>query len=150
MVIFVDADGCPVVSIAINIAKEYEIKIIVVKNYAVWLDDPYAEIISVDISRDSADYYIANRIEKGDILITQDYGLAAMGLTKGAYCINQNGFLITDENIDDMLNRRHFNAELRRKKKIYTKFNKRNPQADEDFERSLRRLINNIKYNSDK
>lgn len=145
MVIFVDADGCPVVSISIEIAKEHDIKIVVVKNYAVWLEDPYAEIISVDISRDSADYYIANRIEKGDILITQDYGLAAMALTKGAYCINQNGFFITDENISDMLNRRHVNATLRRKKKIYTKFKKRNPQADEAFERSLRRLIENIR-----
>lgn len=142
MKIFVDADGCPVVSIAIEVAKEYGIRIVVVKNYAVWLEDPYAEIVSVDISRDSADYYIANRIDKGDILITQDYGLAAMALTKGAYCINQNGFLITDENIGDLLNRRHINATLRRKKKVYTKFKKRNPQADEAFERNLKELIN--------
>lgn len=144
MMIFVDADGCPVVDIAIKIAKENNIRIVVVKNYAVQLDDPYAEIVSVDISRDSADYYIANRINKDDILITQDYGLAAMGLTKGAHCINQNGFLVTDDNIDNILNRRHINANLRRKRKIYTKFKKRNPQADENFERGLRRLIDDI------
>lgn len=145
MMIFVDADGCPVVDIAIEVAKENNIKIVVVKNYAVKLDDDYAEIVSVDISRDSADYYIANRIEKNDILVTQDYGLAAMGLTKGAYCINQNGFLITDDNLSEILNRRHINANLRRKKKIYTKFKKRNPQADEDFERNLRNLIECIR-----
>ncbi len=144
MIIFVDADGCPVVNIAIDVAKEYGIKIIVVKNYAVELDNPYAEIVSVDISRDSADYYIANRINNTDILITQDYGLAAMGLTKGAYCINQNGYLITDKNIGDMLTIRHVNATLRRKKKIYTKFKKRNPEADGRFEKGLRNLIEHI------
>lgn len=150
MKIFVDADGCPVVDIAIEVAKEYGIKIVVVKNYSVLLDDPYAEIVSVDISRDSADYYIANRIAKGDILITQDYGLAAMALTRGAYCINQNGLIINDKNIDNMLNRRHFNAELRRKKKIYTKFKKRNTQDDEIFERNLRKLIESINCNLNK
>lgn len=150
MKIFVDADGCPVVDIAIEVAKEYGIKIVVVKNYAVWLDDPYAEIVSVDISRDSVDYYIANRIAKGDILITQDYGLAAMALTRGAYCINQNGLIINDKNIDNILNRRHFNAELRRKKKIYTKFKKRNTQDDEIFERNLRKLIESINCNLNK
>ena len=91
MNIFVDADGCPVVDIAVKVAKEKNIYIVVVKNYAVNIDDDYAEIVTVDISRDSADYYIANRISDGDILISQDYGLAAMCLSKGAICINQNG-----------------------------------------------------------
>lgn len=148
MVIFVDADGCPVVDIAIRVAKEYNLKIVIVKNYAVDISDTYAEIVSVDISHDSADFYIANRINNGDILITQDYGLAAMGLTKGAYCINQNGLLITDDNLGEILNRRYINANLRRKKNIYTKFKKRNLKDDETFERSLRKLIEHIKNNS--
>jgi len=148
MIIFVDADGCPVVDIAVKVAKEYNIKIVVVKNYGVELKDPYAEIVSVDISRDSADYYIANRIKKDDILITQDYGLAAMGLTRGAYCINQNGLLITNYNIDILLERRHFNAVMRRKKKIYTKFKKRNPHMDKEFEKNLRNIIKEIQHKS--
>lgn len=141
MIIFVDADGCPVVNISIKIAKENNIDIVVVKNYAVVLYDDYAEIVTVDISRDSADYYIANRIKTGDILVSQDHGLAAMCIAKGAICINQNGYIINTENIDGMLNRRHLNQKLRREQKIYTKFKKRNPQADKDFENSLRRLI---------
>ena len=112
-----------------------------VKNYAVQIEDDYAEIVTVDISSDSADYYIANRIGKKDILVSQDHGLAAMCLAKGAICINQNGFIINSENIDGMLNRRHMNKKLRREQGIYTKFKKRNPQADEDFEKSLRRII---------
>ena len=144
MTIFVDADGCPVVDIAIRVAKENNIKIVVVKNYAVELNDPYAEIITVDISNDSADYYIVNRIKPGDILISQDYGLAAMGLAKNAYCINQNGLFITEDNIGEILNRRHIHQTLRRKQNIYTKFKKRNPQANEDFEENLKRLILSI------
>lgn len=141
MVIFVDADGCPVVNISIEVAKEFNIPIVAVKNYAVHLSDEYAEIVTVDISHDSADYYIANRITKGDILVSQDHGLAAMCIAKGAICINQNGFIITSDNIDGMLNRRHLNQKLRRESNIYTKFKKRNPLADKDFENGLRLLI---------
>ena len=141
MKIFVDADGCPVVDISIKVAREYEKHIIVVKNYAVQIEDDYAEIVTVDISSDSADYYIANRIEKGDILVSQDHGLAAMCLAKGAICINQNGFVINNENIDGMLNRRYINSKLRREQGIYSKFKKRNPKADEDFEMALRKLM---------
>lgn len=144
MEIFVDADGCPVVGLAIKIAKEYGTHIIVVKNYAVHIEDDYAEIVTVDISSDSADYYIVNRIAKGDVLISQDHGLAAMCLAKGAICINQNGLVIDSENIDGMLNRRHVNSRLRREQGIYSKFKKRNPQADEDFKKSLRHIIESM------
>ncbi len=141
MVIFVDADGCPVVDIAIEVAKMFNLHIVVVKNYAVEINDDYAEVVTVDISHDSADYYIVNRINKGDIAVSQDHGLAAMCLAKGALCINQNGFVINSANIDGMLNRRYLNQKLRREKNIYTKFKKRDPQADEDFRKSLIDLI---------
>lgn len=141
MMIFVDADGCPVVDLAISIAKKYNLHITVVKNYAVEINSDYAEIVTVDISRDSADYYIVNRIQKGDIVITQDNGLAAMCLAKDALCINQNGYIINSYNIDAMLNRRHLNQKLRREKNIYTKFKKRNPHANEDFKENFINLI---------
>lgn len=141
MIIFVDADGCPVVDNSIRIARKNNIHIVVVKNYAVVIKDDYAEIVTVDISHDSADYYIANRIKPGDILISQDHGLAAMCIAKGAICINQNGFIINSDNIDGMLNRRHLNQKLRREQKIYTKFKKRNSKANDDFEKTLRILI---------
>lgn len=141
MVIFVDADGCPVVDIAIEVAKMFNLHIVVVKNYAVEINDDYAKIVTVDISHDSADYYIVNRINKGDIAVSQDHGLAAMCLAKGALCINQNGLVINSTNIDGMLNRRYLNQKLRREKNIYTKFKKRDPQADEDFRKSLIDLI---------
>lgn len=144
MKIFVDADGCPVVDTAIDIAKKYGLEIIVVKNYAHEISDSYAKIVSVDISRDSADFYIVNRIGKNDIVITQDYGLAALCLSKEALPINQNGLIFSENNIDGMLNRRHIHGKLRRQNKYYGKAKKRNPMADKTFERNLTKLIEKI------
>lgn len=141
MRILVDADGCPVVGLTIKVAKEYGLDIIIVKNYAHEIHDSYATIITVDISNDSADFYIVNKVEKGDIVVTQDYGLAAMAISKGAICINQNGLIISSQNIDGLLNRRHLNQELRRERKHYSKFKKRNALADVQFEKNLRKLI---------
>ena len=144
MKIFIDADGCPVISISVNIAKEYGLEVIIVKNFAHEIHDSYASIVSVDISRDSADFYIVNKIEKGDIVVTQDHGLAAMCLSKGAIPINQNGLVYTRENIDGMLNRRHLHRELRKQNKYYGKAKKRNPEADVAFEKTLRKLVNQL------
>lgn len=141
MKIYVDADGCPVVDIAIKVAREYKLEIIIVKNYAHEITDSYARVVSVDISRDSADFYIVNIIEKGDIVVTQDYGLATMCLSKEAIPINQNGLIYTQENIDGMLNRRHLHQQLRKQNKHYGKFKKRSSEADREFEKSLRKLI---------
>ncbi|HZJ99267.1 MAG TPA: DUF188 domain-containing protein [Tissierellaceae bacterium] len=145
MKIYIDADGCPVVDEAISIAKEYELEVIVVKNYAHEIKDDYATIVSVDISRDSADFYIANAIVKGDIVVTQDYGLAAMCLSKEAIPINQNGKLYKQENIDGMLNRRHLHRQLRKQNKFYGKAKKRKFQADRDFESSLKKVLDENK-----
>lgn len=141
MKIFVDADGCPVVEIAINIAKEYSLEIIVVKNFAHNIKDPYAKIISVDISNDSADFYIVNNISKDDIVITQDYGLAAICLSKGAYPINQNGIVYTHNNIDGMLNTRHIHSQMRRAGKNHSNFKKRTKENDNSFIKNFKNLI---------
>lgn len=144
MKIYIDADGCPVVEETIAIAKEYNIEVVVVKNYAHVINDDYATIVSVDISRDSADFYIVNAADKGDIVITQDYGLAAMCLSKEAIAINQNGQLYTEDNIDGLLNRRHLNQELRKQNKFYGKSKKRKKEADKKFESSFRKILDNI------
>ena len=143
MKIFVDADGSPVVDISIKIAKKYNLNIVIVKNHAHRIKDDYAEIISVDISQDSADFYIVNHTSKGDIVITQDYGLAAMCLSKEAIIINQNGFLYTKENIEGMLNTRHIHRELRRQGEYHGKSKKRKNSQNESFENLLEKIIEN-------
>lgn len=141
MKIYVDADGCPVVDEAVELAQEAKLEIIIVKNYAHIIDNPYATIVSVDISRDSADFYIANAIEKGDIVVTQDYGLAAMCLSKEALAINQNGLIYTQDNIDGMLNRRHLHQQLRRQKIYHSKAKKRQRESNTNFINKLRELL---------
>lgn len=144
MKIVIDADGSPVVRESIEIAKEYKLEALVVKNYAHIIEDDYATVVTVDISSDSADYYIVNNVSSRDIVVTQDYGLSAMALSRGAICINQNGLVISDKNIDDLLNRRHINREARRKDGKYTKFKKRKTEDNEVFVRNLRQLIEEL------
>lgn len=141
MRIFIDADGCPVVRLTVELARKNAIPVTIVKNYAHEITDDYAEVVTVDISSDSADYYIANHIRVHDLLVTQDYGLAAMALSRGAHAINQNGLIITDENILMLLDRRHVNQKMRKTQRIYTKIRKRTPEDDEAFLISLRRIL---------
>lgn len=143
MKVIIDADGSPVVKNAVKISKQLGIEVLIVKNYAHQIEDDYATIVTVDVSSDSADYYIANHTSKGDIVITQDYGLAAMAISKGAICINQNGLVISGENIDNLLSRRHINREARRRDGKFTKFKKRKPEDDLKFEESFRSLLEN-------
>ncbi len=144
MKIYIDADGCPVVHLAVDIAKEYKIEVVIVKNYAHNITSSYASVITVDIAADSADYYIINHIQKGDIVVTQDYGVAAIALSKGAFCISQNGLIISNSNIDSLLNSRHFNQQMRKQKKYYSKAKKRSHQDNTVFQEKFRHLINSL------
>lgn len=143
MKIYVDGDGSPVVHVSIDIAKRYDLDIVIVKNYAHRIEDEYAQIVSVDISNDSADFYIVNHINEGDIVITQDYGLAALCLSKKALVIHQNGFLYTKDNIQEMLNTRHIHRELRQQGEYHGKVKKRKSEQNQNFENSLVHLIEN-------
>ena len=107
MQIWIDGDGCPVVNITIQEAKKRALPVTVVKNFAVQVKDDYANVVTVDISRDAADFYIVNHIKAGDLVISQDYGLCAMVLSKKGLCLNQNGRIITKDNIDMILDTRH-------------------------------------------
>lgn len=141
MNIFIDADGCPVVDIAVNLARKNKLKAIIVKNYAHQITSDYAEVVSVDISNDSADFYIVNNAKKGDIVITQDYGLASLCLSKKIIPINQNGLVFTSENIDGFLNIRHIHSNLRRTNKRHSNPKKRTKDLDVKFKNSLNSII---------
>lgn len=142
--VWIDGDGCPVVDLTINLAKKNGLPVTVVKNYAVKIESAYAEVISVDISRDSADYYIANHISTGDLVITQDYGLAAMVLAKRGYCLTQNGREITAMNIDFLLDSRHQSREARMQGKRGPKHKKRSEADNEDFSEAFEAFIKGL------
>lgn len=114
MKILVDADACPVKNEIEEIAKKYNISVTMFIDTSHVLKSEYSEIITVDKSADSVDIALINRTSAGDIVVTQDYGVAAMALGKTAYAINQNGLVYTAENIDRLLFERHIGKKVRR------------------------------------
>ena len=103
MQIFVDADACPVVAIIEKIAKENGVSVTLLCDTNHVLSSAYSEVIVVGAGADAVDYKLISICHKGDIVVSQDYGVAAMALGKGAYAIHQSGKWYTNNNIDQML-----------------------------------------------
>ena len=114
MQIFVDADACPVVGIVETIAEKYNISTTLLCDTNHILYSDYSEVIVVGAGADAVDYKLISICHKGDVVVSQDYGVAAMVLGKGAYAIHQSGKWYTNENIDQMLMERHLNKKARR------------------------------------
>ena len=141
MKIIVDADACPVTRIAENVAKKYNIPCTLVCDTSHFLESDYSTVFTVSKGADSADYKIVNLIEKGDIVVTQDYGLAAMCMSRAAFAINQNGMLYSDDNIDSLLFMRAASSKARRAGVHLKGPKKRDKSQDVHFETALCRLI---------
>lgn len=141
MKILVDADACPVKNIIVEIAKEYSIKVIMLIDTSHILDDGYSEIITVEKGKDSVDIALINRVAKNDIVVTQDYGVAAMAISKHAFTINQNGLIYSNENIDQLLFERFLSQKVRRSGGRTINSKKRSTAHDDKFQRSFRSLI---------
>ena len=144
MKIIIDADGCPVVKKTEACAHRHGLSCIAVCDICHILNLDYAEIITVDKGRDSADLKIASLAEKGDIAVTQDYGLAAMCLAKGAYALNQDGMVYTGDNIDALLLSRHTAAKIRRSGGRLKGQPKRTSEQDRAFTDALEDMIKNL------
>lgn len=144
MRIWIDADGCPVVNQTLKIAEKNSIPVTVVKNYAVVIESDYAEVVTVDISKDAVDYFIANHMQKGDLVVTQDYGLAAMVLAKNGKCITQNGRVVHEGNIDFILESRHIGRTARLQNQRGPRHKKRTPEDDQIYEMALKTLLENL------
>ncbi|MBQ1688454.1 MAG: YaiI/YqxD family protein [Lachnospiraceae bacterium] len=143
MRILVDADACPVVKIVEEVAKKYEIGITLLCDTNHILNSAYSEVVVVGAGADAVDYKLISICHKKDIVVTQDYGVAAMALGKGAYAIHQSGKWYTNENIDQMLMERHLNKKARRAShKNHVKGpRKRTQEEDERFAQSFEKMI---------
>ena len=99
MQIYVDADACPVVGIVEELAIKYKIPVTLLcdTNHVLYSD--YSEVKIIGAGADAVDFALVNLCRKGDIVVTQDYGVAAMALGKGAFAIHQSGRWYTDDNI---------------------------------------------------
>lgn len=141
MRILVDADACPVKEIIIKIAKQKSIPVIMFADTSHYINDGYSSVITVDRHNDSADYEITAAAAAADIVVTQDYGLAAMVMAPNITVMNQDGFLYTDENIDMLLESRHNASKIRRSGGKTTNQKKRRYEDDEKFENLLNKII---------
>ncbi len=150
MTIYVDADACPVVKITEKCAKENKIPVVLICDTNHILTSDYSKVITIGAGADAVDFALINRCQKGDIVVTQDYGVAALALGKGAYPIHQSGKWYTNENINLMLMERHIAKEERRKSsKHHMKGpKKRTVEDDLRFQESILRLIKEINNHS--
>ncbi|WP_174616479.1 YaiI/YqxD family protein [Virgibacillus ihumii] len=117
MKIYVDADACPVKDVIIEIAADYQVPVVIVKSFAHFSpndEQPGVETIYVDTGAEAADYRIMKLAGSGDIIITQDYGLASLGLAKGCTVLHHKGFAYTNDNIDQLLQTRYLSAMARK------------------------------------
>ena len=141
--VLVDPDACPVIRIVERVAKAYGIPVTLLCDTNHVLSSEYSEIKVIDAGADAVDFALINLCRRGDIVVTQDYGVAALALGKGAYAIHQNGGFYTQDNIDQMLMERHLARKARMGKgKHHLKGpKKRTKEEDEAFEMAFRKLL---------
>lgn len=141
MRILIDADGCPVVDLTVNIAKRNRLECLILCDTAHQFEKPGAQTLTFSKGADSVDFALVNLVQKGDIVITQDYGLAAMCLARGTKVLRQDGMEYTAENIDSLLLARHTAKKIRRSGRRLHSMPKRDRIQDQDFARALQRVI---------
>ena len=141
MNVFIDADACPVVNIILQQCKKHHTHCVIVCDTAHQIHTEYAKTIIVDKCADSADYMIANRIDPGDLVVTQDYGLASMCLTRGARVLHQDGWEYTENNIDALLLQRHESLKYRMSGGRIKGPKKRTEAQNKSFSQALQTIL---------
>lgn len=141
MKLLIDADGCPVVDIAIRLCKQWALPCLVLCDTAHEFHRDGAETLVFDKGADSIDYALVNRVLPGDIVVTQDYGLASMCLARKARVLHQDGWEYTLDNIDALLLVRHDSRKHRAAGNRMKGPKKRTAQQDNAFSQALSKLI---------
>ena len=142
MTVYIDADACPVTRIAERIAKEHGVPVVLLCDTNHQLTSEYSTFKIIGAGADAVDIALINLCKRGDIVVTQDYGVAALALGKGARAIHQSGKWYTDENIDVLLMERHLAKKARRSGKHHLKGPaKRTDEDDKRFAESFERLV---------
>ena len=141
MKVLIDADACPVVDITVKLCKEFHIPCLLLCDTAHQMHRDGAETLVFDKGADSVDFALVNRVSPGDIVITQDYGVASMCLAKQARILHQDGWEYTEYNIVGLMEQRHINKKHRLAGGRIKGPSKRTRQQDEAFATSLRALL---------
>lgn len=141
MKVLIDADACPVVDIAVRLCRQYALECLLLCDTAHTIYKDGAQTLIFDKGADSVDFALANRVSAGDIVITQDYGLASMCLAKKAYVLHQNGWAYTADNIEALLFERHAAKSYRAAGGRTKGPAKRKPEQDKAFQNALSKLL---------
>lgn len=142
MKILVDADSCPVKKIIVSVAKEKKIDVVFVVSTASYFDRGWnVQKVLVDSLPQAVDIAIVNRVESGDVVVTQDYGLASLVLGKKGRAISPRGFIFKDTNIDRLLQQRHIYHEARKAGVRLKGPKKRSGEDETRFRRNFARLL---------
>lgn len=141
MKILIDADGCPVVDLTVRLAAKHGAECVILCDTAHEFNREGAQTVVVEKGADSVDFKLVNLVREGDIVVTQDYGLAAMCLARKAVPLSQNGMVYTDKNIDQLLFTRYVSKKIRNSGGRLKGPSKRKPEQDKAFEEALERLI---------
>ena len=146
MRILIDGDGCPVVDLTIKISRKFNIEVIIMCDTSHIFNKDGAKTMVFSKGADSVDFALINLLKKDDIVITQDYGLAAMAINKASYVINQNGLIYSNENIDRLLYSRHISKKIRKSGGRTKGPKKRTKEDDLNFERILTEICDKLTY----
>ena len=146
MRILIDGDGCPVVDLTIKISRKFNIEVIRMCDTSHIFNKDGAKTMVFSKGADSVDFALINLLKKDDIVITQDYGLAAMAINKASYVINQNGLIYSNENIDRLLYSRHISKKIRKSGGRTKGPKKRTKEDDLNFERTLTEICDKLTY----
>ena len=141
MRILIDGDGCPVVDEAISIAGTFGLECLILCDTSHVFAKQGATTMTFSKGADSVDFALVNMIQKGDVVITQDYGLAAMCLARLARVLSQNGMEYDTYNIDSLLLARHTAKKIRMAGGRLKGPKKRNLAQDEAFKNKLMEII---------
>lgn len=145
MQIIVDADGCPVVPEVIEAAQKFGLSVTLICDTAHVMEREGATTITVSKGADAVDFVLVNHMKKGDVIVTQDYGLAAMALARSGYVMDQNGHEYTNDNILGMLERRHIAKKIRQAGGRMKGPKKRSKEANGYFQQKFEQLLIRLK-----
>ena len=141
MKVLVDADACPVTDIAVALCRQSDIPCILLCDTAHEMHREGAQTLVFDKGADSVDFALVNRVCAGDIVVTQDYGLASMCLAKKARVLHQDGWEYTEYNIQALLFQRHEAKKHRMAGGRVKGPAKRKPEQDAAFRSALQQLL---------
>ena len=144
--VYVDADACPVVRIIEDVAREMHVPVELICDTNHVLVSDYSRVRVIGAGADAVDFALINLLKAGDVVVTQDYGVAALALGKKAHAIHQSGKIFSDDNIDGLLMDRHLAKKARMGKgKHHLKGPKKRTEEDDiRFESAFRGLLISI------